>query len=769
MADIARLVRDLTESAPEGSITAWRQLPARDGRFGTWPSHLDPRLTAVLQARGLDRPYTHQAEAIEAAHAGKHLVVVTPTASGKTLCYNVPVIQRILEEPSARALYLFPTKALSQDQLEELQQLTRLLDPGIKTSTYDGDTPQTARHAVRHAGQIVITNPDMLHSAILPRHTNWMKLFENLRYVVIDELHTYRGVFGSHVANVLRRLKRLCQFYDAAPQFICCSATIANPAALAEQLIEEDVCVIDNDGSPKAEKHFIFYNPPVVNKELGIRRSAVLEARALAGRLQRANAQTIIFARSRVTVELLITYMKSQLRLAADETDRAVRGYRGGYLPLLRREIEAGLRDGTVRTVVSTNALELGIDIGQLEACIMLGYPGAISSTWQQAGRAGRRSGTSLALLIASSSPLDQFVINHPDYFFGKSPESALANPNNPLILGPHVKCGAFELPFDEGEPLGRQNVAEQLAELGEQQLLHHVGDRWHWSAESFPAADVSLRSASTENVVIVNTTDGTHVIGEMDRLAAYTLLHDQAIYLHEGAQYHVDKLDFQELKAYVKQVKVDYYTDANLEVDMRVLDRFQYEQFPHAARSLGEVVVTIRPSTFKKIKLYTHENIGWGEIHLPQTDLHTSAYWIDFPANLPDDLQGDSLAQALSGARNLLGNVAPLFVMCDPRDLRAVPELRSPLTKLPTIYLYDVVAGGVGLAERLYEQHEDLLHAALDLVRGCECEAGCPSCSGPRAEAGDVAKARATQLLAFALAGHPTAVASRHVVPAAT
>ncbi len=737
MTDITRVVSAIAQVAPEGCITAWRRLPEREARYASWPTGLDPRLLEVLRRRNIERPFTHQAQAIEAVRSGQHVVIVTPTASGKTLCYNVPVIQRILDEPSTRALYLFPTKALSQDQLDELHDITSALDVGIKTFTYDGDTPQTARHAVRTAGQIVITNPDMLHAGILPRHTAWMKLFENLRYVVIDELHSYRGVFGSHVANVIRRLKRLCQFYDSSPQFICCSATIANPAALAEQLIEATVRVIDDDGAPKAAKHYVFYNPPVVNRELGIRRSALLETRQLAGTLQRADVQTIIFARSRVSVELLVTYMKNQLRLAPDETDRAVRGYRGGYLPLMRREIEAGLRDGSVRTVVSTNALELGIDIGRLEACVMMGYPGAISSMWQQAGRAGRRSGSSLALFVATSSPLDQYVVTHPDFFFGNSPEAALANPNNAQILGPHVMCGAFELPFDDAEPLGTRDVHAELSYLEAQHLVHHAGDRWHWSAESFPAADVSLRSAATENVVIVDTSEGERVIGEMDRFSAFMLLHDQAIYLHEGLQYHVDKLDFQELKAYVKPVAVDYYTDASLEVDMRVIERFQHEDLPTVTRCLGEVSVTFRPTIFKKIKLYTHENVGWGEIHLPQTDMHTSAYWLEFRETLGPDVQGDSLAQALQGVRNLLGNVAPLFVMCDPRDIRAVAEIKSPMTKLPTVYLYDTVPGGVGLAEKLFEQHSELLRAALGLVRACGCEVGCPSCSGPRGEAG--------------------------------
>jgi DEAD/DEAH box helicase domain-containing protein len=572
----------------------------------------------------------------------------------------------------------------------------------------------------------------MLHTAILPQHTRWIKLFEHLRYVVVDELHTYRGVFGSHVANVLRRLKRICEFYGSQPQFICCSATIANPRDIAEVLVNEPFSLIDNDGSPKAEKHLLVYNPPVVNRELGIRRSSLLEARTLAQRFLQHDVQTILFARSRLSVEVLVTYLKHALKLPPDQVNSAVRGYRGGYLPNERREIEAGLRNGSVRAVVSTNALELGIDVGQLEAAILVGYPGALASTWQQAGRAGRRSGTSVAILVASSTPLDQYIASHPEYLFSSSVEGATANPSNPLILNAHVKCGAFELPFADGELLGNLPIDGALGELEGAMVVHHVGGLWHWATEKFPAVEISLRSVSAENVVIIDTTRDNHVIGEMDRISALTMLHDGAIYLHEGVQFHVDHYDVDEQKAYVRRVEVDYYTDAELDVDMRMLDTMERRALAGSSLAYGEVAITIRPSIYKKIKFETHENIGSGTIHLPASDMHTLATWLELDDATSASLPGSQLGHALQGLRHLLSNVAPLYAMCDPRDVEAVIEIRSPLTRKATVYLYDAVPGGVGLAERLYAQWEGVLRSAQELVAACPCQSGCPSCVGP-------------------------------------
>ncbi len=517
-------------------VTRWERIPAAPGRYADFPTELDPRLGEVLRARGIERLYSHQAEAVAHVLAGRSVVVPTPTASGKTLCYNLPVLDRILREPSARALYLFPTKALAQDQMHEVHGLVEDLGADIKTYTFDGDTPETARRAIRSSGHIVVTNPDMLHQGILPHHTLWVKLFENLRYVVVDEVHQYRGVFGSHVANVLRRLCRVAEFYGSAPRFVCCSATIANPRELAERLTGAEVAEVAENGAPRGAKHFIFYNPPVVNAELGIRQSVVKTTRRIAERFMGTGSQMIIFARSRMRVELLLTYLEKAGRKVGIKSGE-VRGYRGGYLPDERRTIELGLRDGSVGTVVSTNALELGIDIGRLDVCVMAGYAGTVASTWQQAGRAGRRQDLSAVVLVASSSPADQYVINNPDFFFGRSPEHATLDADNLVILMSHLKCAAFELPFQAEERYGGRRVDEILEYLVEQRVLHRSGDRYHWMTDTYPAEDVSLRSAAPENVVIIDKSrPGGRVIGEMDLFSAQEMLHDEAIYRFDVA-----------------------------------------------------------------------------------------------------------------------------------------------------------------------------------------------------------------------------------------
>jgi DEAD/DEAH box helicase domain-containing protein len=480
----------------EPTLAALRRFPAQPARLAPLPDDLHPRLKAALLARGIERLYVHQREAYAAAAAGQDLVVVTPTASGKTLCYNLPVLDRMLKDPDARAIYLFPTKALAQDQLAELHGLVESLEADIGTFTYDGDTPQDARKAVRSRAHVVVTNPDMLHKGILPHHTKWVKLFENLRYVVVDELHAHRGVYGSHVANIFRRLRRLCAFYGSSPQFLCSSATIGNPKELAEGLTGRSMTLVDQSGAPRGERYFAIYNPPVVNRQLGIRRSALGCARDVSLSFLRKGLQTIVFAPSRLSTEILVTYLKEALETRPG-SEGVVRGYRGGYLPLKRREIERGLRDGSVLGVVSTNALELGIDIGSLDAAVILGYPGSVASTWQQAGRAGRRSGTSVAVLVANSTPLNQFLAKHPDYFFDAPVEQGRINPDNLHILVSHVKCAAFELPFAPDETFGKEDLEEVLGFLEEERLLHRAGGRWHWTSESYPADAVSLRSVS--------------------------------------------------------------------------------------------------------------------------------------------------------------------------------------------------------------------------------------------------------------------------------
>ncbi len=736
-------------------FTAWRVQPPKEASFVDFPPNVDSRLAAVLRARGIQRLYAHQAQATEAAQKGHNFVVVTPAASGKTLCYNIPVLTSLLGNPHARALYLFPTKALSQDQMDELHELITALDVDVKMYTYDGDTPTNARRAIRAAGHIVITNPDMLHTGILPHHTKWVKLFENLEYVVIDEVHQYRGVFGSHVANAIRRLKRICNWYGSKPVFMLSSATIANPEELARRLIEEDVVVIDDDGSPKGTKHFMFCNPPVINKELGVRRSSVHEARSLVDSFLANDIQTIAFARTRKTVELLLSYLKEEARRKS-RGEKAVRGYRGGYLPKERREIEKGLRDGEIRGVVATNALELGIDIGQLDASVMVGYPGSVASTWQQAGRAGRKAGTSCAVLVANSSPLDQFIITHPDYFFSQSPEHALINPDNLLILLSHIKCAAFELPFATDERYSQQSIIEILDFLEQQGIVHKAEGIYHWSADSYPADEISLRTAARDNVVIIDTTVvPPHVVGEVDSFSAPTMVHEGAIYIHEGSQFHIEKLDWEEKKAYAKKVDVDYYTVANLAVDVRVIDQFESRDVAGCSKTHGEIVVTALPTIYKKLKLWTNENIGWGDIRLPEQEMQTTAYWLSFAPLVTQSFAPADLESGLAGLSNVLVNIAPLFLMCDPEDVGVKAEIRSPHTKEPTIFIYDRVPAGIGFAEKLYLVHDQVLDAAEELVRDCGCAEGCPSCVGPLGEVGARGKGNALRLIVEARRGH--------------
>jgi DEAD/DEAH box helicase domain-containing protein len=720
-----------------GQVTLDHVQAARDALVAPLPSDLAPELAAALRARGIDRLYSHQAEAYDAARAGRHLVVVTPTASGKTLCYNLPVLQGMLEEPTSRALYVFPTKALAQDQLTELGALATKLPIDVKVDVYDGDTPPGRRTLIRDGGHIVLTNPDMLHTGVLPHHTKWRRLFSSLRYVVLDELHTYRGLFGSQVANVLRRLRRICAFYGSTPTFICASATIANPRQLAERLLEEEgVTLIDRNGAPRGERRIVFYNPPVIDRELGLRRSSLLEARRLAGPWIQDAVQTIVFCRSRLQVEVMLSYLQEDLMPRLDAR-RRVRGYRSGYLPLRRREIEAGLRSGEIWGVVSTNALELGIDIGSLQAAVMVGYPGTIASTWQRMGRAGRRSG-SIAVFVASNSPLDQFIVRHPEYFLHASPEEGLIDPDNLLVLAGHLQAALFELPFQEREELGRADVSGLLGLFEEDGVVSRSGERWYWSHDAFPAEGVSLRRLAADNTVIIDTSrPRPEVIGEMDQFSTPVFLHEEAIYLQDGAQYHVDKLDWDQKKAYVRPVDVDYYTDALFAVSVDVLDTFSHEGRPSWDRACGEVKLTSLASVFKKVRFHTHENVGSGPISLPEQTLHTTAYWAALDDDLWSGLGRERLEAGLHGMAHAVRTVASLHLMCDPRDLGALGEVRSRATQRPTVTVYEVYPGGVGYARRLYELHDRLLDDAASLVRACPCLDGCPSCTGPSAVEG--------------------------------
>jgi len=682
------------------NITHWEEIPGRLANFVDFPPGIHPKLKEALEKKGINKLYSHQLEAFQEIQAGRNVVIVTPTASGKTLAYNLPVLNRILNEPEARTIYLFPTKALSQDQLKELHDLITIMDEDIRTYTFDGDTPVSARKAIRRSGHIIITNPDMLHQGILPHHTIWIKLFENLKYIIIDEIHHYRGVFGSHLGNLIRRLKRVAKFYNSQPQFICCSATIANPSELTEKIIEEPVTLIDQNGAPSGTKHFVFYNPPVVNKELGIRRSVVHEVRRLASHLLETRVQFIVFARSRVRVEIITKYIK-EVAKKFHIPEEKVSGYRGGYLPLERRAIEKGIKNGDILAVVSTNALELGIDIGQLDVSILAGYPGTIASAWQQAGRAGRRNTTSLTILVASSSPMDQFIIEHPEYFFQKSPESGIVDPDNLLILMSHIKCGAFEIPFTQEEKFSPEGTQEILEYLTEHNVLRKTGGKFYWMSEIYPAEEVSLRSTAPENVVIIDKTRGERVIGEVDLFAAQILVHQEAIYMHETEQYHVDELDWERKKAYVRAVDVDYFTDAITKTNIKVLSIDEEKEVSTVKMVYGEINVSTVTTGYKKIKFFTHENVGTGRVYLPEIEMATNAMWFEFSDDFVAELQisESDLGGALQAAANVLRNIIPIFVMCDPADIRTVPMLRAPFSHQPTIYVYDNYPGGIGLS----------------------------------------------------------------------
>ncbi len=783
--------RAITSGDDDPHITAVRRLAPQSAVYAPFPDSLDPRVRAAYASRGIDQLYSHQAEAIDHVLDGRHVVVVTPTASGKTLCYNVPVLDAILKDPASRALYLFPTKALAQDQLAELHQMAEIIGAQgggpVGVFTYDGDTPQDARRAIRGKAHVVLSNPDMVHAGILPHHPRWAKLFENLKYVVIDELHTYRGVFGSHLANILRRLRRVCRHYGSNPTFICSSATIANPKALAEKLTEQPFEIVDKTGAPRGEKFFLFVNPPVVNAELGIRRSYLSETRRVAIEFLKRGLQLIVFAQSRLSTEILTTYMKDAFAGPPGAAD-VIRGYRGGYLPIRRREIERGLRDGDVRCVVSTNALELGIDIGALDVAVMAGYPGSIAATWQRAGRAGRRSGRSAAVLVASSAPIDQFVARHPDYFFGASPEHALVNPDNLHILLDHVKCAAFEMPFTDGDIFGSINVDEVLNVLGEEGFVHHTDGQWQWTHESYPADAVSLRSVTSDNFVIVDLTNGERVIGETDFTSGPSVLHEKAIYILEGQLFQVERLDFDNRKAFVRKVDCDYYTAAIDYTKVTILEIFAGDAMPQpeiedaasialaaaglerdevsraadievlptslqpadpgvscatAMRSHGEVHVVSRVVGFKKIKFYTNENLGAGELDLPEQNMHTTSYWLRIPTSLIAALPygTDDRRDGITGIAFAMHNIAPLLLMSDQGDIGVSIDRE-------TIFLYDNYPGGIGFSEPLFSMHDELLARTRELIDECPCQSGCPSCVGPEGATGPHTKRVAQDLL---------------------
>jgi DEAD/DEAH box helicase domain-containing protein len=741
-------------------ITGMLEIPAREGDYRPLPPDLDPRLNQALRQRGIDSLYRHQADAWYSVQSGQHTVIVTPTASGKTLCYNLPVLQSVLHK-QAKALYLFPTKALAQDQVVELTTLNTMGALGVKAFTFDGDTPGDARKAVRTRGDIVVSNPDMLHQGILPHHTKWAQFFESLRYIIIDEMHSYRGVFGAHVANLMRRLRRICRFYDTEPCFILCSATIANPAELASELIGDQVHPITESGAPQGAKHLLLWNPPVVNPDLGIRASARSQTTHIAKLAVHQGLKSIIFAQSRLMVEVLTKYLKD----AFDSDPRhpaRVAAYRGGYLPRERRAMEQQLREGALDCVVSTSALELGVDIGALDLCVLNGYPGTIAATWQRLGRAGRRQRTALGVLVASSLPLDQYIIRNPEFFLNASPEQARIDPDQLLILLDHIRCAAFELPFQDGESFGCEDLGEMLAYLAEHGIVHHEGGQWHWMADSYPANSVSLRSVAEGNFVVIDMTGGKQtVIAEVDYSSAPTTLYEGAIYMIQSHPYQVERLDWEGRKAFVTRTRADYYTDAIDYTRLKILECFEEDSHPRYAVAQGEVHLVRRFVGYKKIRYYSHENVGYGKITLPDQEMHTTALWWQVNPEILASLFA-SRQMALNGflgAGYAMHIVAAMRMLSEPRDIgRAVgdgharwfatvgPNGRGQLRNLedkpidpsqleqftPTLFLYDNYPGGIGISAPLYEHRAIIAADSAQLVHACDCLHGCPSCIGP-------------------------------------
>jgi DEAD/DEAH box helicase domain-containing protein len=708
------------------NVTFWGVRKAREASHTTIPEELHPFLKERLREQGVERLFSHQAEVFHAVKRSRDVVITTPTASGKSLAYNLPVLDGLIRDSDAKAMYLFPTKALSQDQIKGLGAFEI---PDLRLYIYDGDTPSSIRQSARRNGRLIVTNPDMLHTGILPNHPKWVKIFDGLRYIVLDELHTYRGVFGSHLANVMRRLLRVASFYNSKPVFIASSATIDNPDELFERITGRSPLVVSKSGAPLGEKHYIIYNPPLVAPEQGIRRGVVLESHRVGSRFIKNGSATIVFARSRLNTEVILSYLKKTFKGSASR----IAGYRGGYLPNERRQIETGLKDGSIIGVVSTNALELGIDIGSLDVSVLAGYPGSVSSFHQQAGRSGRTDRVSASVLITSNSPLDQYIANHPEFLMEKSPEAALINPSNVYVLVDQVKCAAFELPFKDAEPFGTEDIGDVLSYLEEEEVLHREEGVFHWQDRSYPAENVSLRSASIGNFVIVLMENGKRrVIGEMDRESVPEILFENAIYMHGSEQYTVTRLDWDKQIAYVERSRPNYYTDALTKSDIKILEHDLEEEHGPYRAFLSEVLVRTTAVKYKKIRFNTHENIGYGDINLPPTEMHTKSLILSFQASVFQGLTRDECENVLLALAHLLKNISPVYVMTDMRDIGSSETLKQQTIGLPTVFLYDRYPGGVGLADRLFEVKEELLQASLWRVRECSCKNGCPSCVGP-------------------------------------
>ncbi len=755
-------------------LAASSRLESRAATTLPLPEWIHPALRRSLSNRGVTELYSHQRQAIDAAHAGHNVVVATPTASGKSLCFHLPVLQALLDDPGHSALFLYPTKALSRDQEHGLHELLADAELPIPVTVYDGDTPGDARRAARDRGRIILTNPDMLHSGILPNHARWASLFQGLKYVVLDELHTYRGVFGSHMAHVLMRMKRAALFHGSMPTFLCATATIGNPLQHAARLLgvgERDIKLIDESGAPQAQRDLFIINPPVINAELGIRQSTLKTAVSIASDLIHARIPSIVFGPSRNSVEVMLKYLRERAGSVAGPD--AIMGYRGGYLPERRRAVEQGLRDGAILCVVATNALELGIDIGDLDAVVLAGYPGSSAATWQRFGRAGRRGKKSAAILVCSSNTIDQYLAQNANYLLQSGAEEARIDPNNVEILIQHLKCATFEAPFDltsagtrvaqpdsaRGENYGgldAQSTRDALQYLEGHGLVHSNNGKFYWTGEPFPASHVSLRNIGWDNFVIIDVgTDQT--IGELDWRAAHTMLHEQAIYQQDAEQYQVERLDYDNHKAYVRKVEPDYFTTALTYRTVSVIEPVHDGVVGLARTGYGEVKVLEKVTGYKKIKFFTHENAGYGDVHLPEIQMHTQSFWLTLPEDLIESLPM-TRAASIAGLRGLgqaLEAVSTLFLMCDPRDINrtlgdgssgdSAPG-RDPFSGRiggfdPTLFLFDAVAGGIGLSIRIFECIDRLLQDARRLIAGCQCRTGCPACVGPSEELFDLRK----------------------------
>ena len=706
-------------------------IPPRSATYAELEKPLSPDLQRTLESLGIHSLYSHQTAAINSARSGENVIVATPAASGKSLCYHLPVLDSLLQERASRALYLFPTKALAQDQYKHIEQLVpegSRLRPGI----FDGDTPAQDRAKIRRQARIVLSNPDMLHLGILPNHRSWYQLLRGLRYVVLDEAHVYRGVFGSNVANVIRRLRRLCRRFGSEPQFILCSATLSNAGEHAERLVGLPFRVIEEDGAPFGGKDFVFWNPPMVDKSLGTRRSTSSEAAQLLAELLRRQARTLAFVRSRRMAELLYVFVRDQLSESSPGIVKRLAPYRAGYLPEDRRRIERDFFEGRLLGLTTTNAMELGIDIGDLEATILCGYPGSIASTWQQAGRSGRSGERALTVLLALDNPLDQYLMRHPETFFSKSHESARISPTNPYVLKPQLLCAAYEAPLtaEDGE-LFDADLSVHARDLEEEGFLHSRTGRWHLDPEvTYPAQDVNIRSTSANFFTLVEQDSGV-VLETVDESSAYLELHPGGIYLHQGEAYLITDLDIASHTAYAARTDAPYYTRVRDLTETRVLSVFQKKPAGTTTVYLGEVSVTTTVIGFARKAHFTNEVLGEERISLPPQSYNTVALWFDIPP--------DTLAQVHAERRDLAGGLhamehaaiglLPLFALCDRNDIGGVSTPLHPDTGLPQVFIHDGQPGGVGIAEHGYEVIEDLWKATLDAVSRCPCRSGCPSC----------------------------------------